>query len=316
MTCALPPPPPRRQRWNVWTAWDSRLLVCLGVADVDRLGALLFFGRNLATGREPWNHERALLTRRARSRLRFGDHARADAGWSRGPEHLEFTEESGGTRLRARLGPSELDLLVARPPAHETLNFTAGFRGGRFQHNGKHFGLPVSGTLRHGAFAHRFEPGDAFATLDFGRGCWPDASRWYWANAIGRSGSRVVALNLGALWTDGSGTTENALLVDGRLHRLGQRVSFRPGGRLRDDRPARRDLDATWMIESVDDDTIRLHFTPISGRRTRGIAPTAFTPGMRSHQLYGRFDGVVRAGGERLRLEGATGWAEHCRFRW
>lgn len=51
----------------------------------------------------------------------------------------------------------------------------------------------------------------AIAVQNVGRGVWPDANRWNWAAASGRStDGRLVGLQFGGKWTEGTGATENA----------------------------------------------------------------------------------------------------------
>src|SRR5690606_25138632 len=60
----------------------------------------------------------------------------------------------------------------------------------------------------------------AFGTLDLGRGVWPYRVNWNWAAASGVSGGRLIGLQFGGKWTEGTGHTENGLCVDGRLTKL------------------------------------------------------------------------------------------------
>ena len=60
--------------------------------------------------------------------------------------------------------------------------------------------------------------------LDVGRGRWPPEITWNWGGGAGRAGDHVVGLQIGAKWTEGSGFTENGLIVDGRLTKLGREL--------------------------------------------------------------------------------------------
>jgi hypothetical protein len=62
--------------------------------------------------------------------------------------------------------------------------------------------------------------------MDWGRGVWDYGSFWVWASASGYlEDGRAVGLNLGHGFGDTSAATENALFIDGRLHKLGH-ISF------------------------------------------------------------------------------------------
>ncbi len=73
----------------------------------------------------------------------------------------------------------------------------------------------------------RFGPDDgSFAVLDHGRGKWPYSMTWNWAAGYGRVAGRRVGLQLGGKWTDGTGSTENGLFVDGRLHKIHEDLTW------------------------------------------------------------------------------------------
>src|SRR5699024_8367246 len=65
-----------------------------------------------------------------------------------------------------------------------------------------------------------------WATLDHGRGRWPYRVRWNWGAGSGSSGGRVIGVQVGGGWTDGTGSVENSLLVDGRLHKISQELHW------------------------------------------------------------------------------------------
>ena len=62
--------------------------------------------------------------------------------------------------------------------------------------------------------------------LDVGRGRWPAQITWNWGGGAGRVGDHVVGLQIGAKWTAGTGFTENGIIVDGRLTKLGAELEW------------------------------------------------------------------------------------------
>lgn len=62
--------------------------------------------------------------------------------------------------------------------------------------------------------------------LDVGRGRWPSELAWNWGGGAGRSDGHVIGLQFGAKWTEGSGFTENGLIVDGRLSKIGRELHW------------------------------------------------------------------------------------------
>src|SRR5262249_12525077 len=125
---------------------------------------------------------------------------------------------------------------------------------------------------------------------------------WCWAAASGRDAAtgRSLGLNLGGLWTDGSGTTENGVFVDGRLHKLEQRVEFAF---------AHDEARCAIRGEGVD-----LRFERLRNRRV-GLELGVVGASLAWHA--GHFSGEVSTeAGERISFDRVFGWAEEMHARW
>ncbi|MGW3493794.1 DUF2804 domain-containing protein [Streptomyces sp. NPDC001020] len=229
-----------------------------------------------------------------------------------GRVRIEIREEDGGTRLRARcLTPSspketvEVDLFAALPVGHETLSVVVPWDERRFQYTSKHTARPASGTVRIGGRVLDFGE-DAWAVLDHGRGRWPRSVDWNWGAASGRTGGHTVGLQFGGRWTRGTGATENALCVDGRLTKIGAELEWRwtPG-----------DVMAPWTITSPGDrPAVDLTFTPFHNRSTRTEAGLIAN---RTDQCFGHYSGHVRDDeGHEITVDRLLGWAEDVHMRW
>ena len=120
----------------------------------------------------------------------------------------------------------EAEFQIVRPENHETLNVVIPWNENRFQFTSKQECLPAQGRVRIGDQETQFRAGEAFACLDFGRGVWKYASSWNWAAFSGRSGDHVIGANMGGKWTDGTGFTENGLVIDGKLIKIGEDLVF------------------------------------------------------------------------------------------
>jgi hypothetical protein len=222
---------------------------------------------------------------------------------------LAMREVPGGTHLSASstlpFGRGfEADVLLSMPEGHETLSVVVPWSARRFQLTCKQQCRPAEGSVRAGGRSYEFSAANrAFGCLDFGRGYWPYATRWNWGSASGHVGDRVLGLNLGGQWTDGTGTTENAVVVDGRLHRVTEPVTF-----LYD----RTDWKRPWHVRSPGG-SVNLRFEPVFERSAAvslGLLSTEV------HQCFGYYDGTVEAHGERHRIDRLFGWAEEHRARW
>ena len=128
-----------------------------------------------------------------------------------------ITDDDAGTRLSGHWAeadgrPGRLDVLVALPAGHESLNVVIPWSdtcstSPRSTRRG-----PRSGALVVGDRAGRSAGPtgtEAWGVLDVGRGRWPHEIAWNWGGGAGRAGDHIVGLQFGAKWTEGSGFTEN-----------------------------------------------------------------------------------------------------------
>jgi hypothetical protein len=118
---------------------------------------------------------------------------------------------------------------------------------------------------------------------------------WNWG--AGASVTGDVALQLGGKWTDGTGMTENALLVDGRLTKIGDELAWEYD---------RTDWLKPWRVRS---ERVDLTFTPVHdkvGRLNVGIAASA------TDQCFGTWDGHI----DDTPISDLFGWAEEASWRW
>ncbi len=124
--------------------------------------------------------------------------------------------------------PATLDVTVADPPGHESLNVVIPWSETRFQFTSKHQARPATGTLTVGDRKYRLGDNDAaWGVLDVGRGRWPYRTRWNWGGGAGPAGDgRTIGLQIGGKWTDGTGFTENGVLIDGRLTKIGDELAW------------------------------------------------------------------------------------------
>ncbi|MCB1261624.1 MAG: DUF2804 domain-containing protein, partial [Acidimicrobiales bacterium] len=198
---------------------------------------------------------------------------------------------------------------VLDPPGHESLNVVIPWSDRVFQYTSKHQARPAHGVLEVGDDVVRFggDAGEAWGVLDVGRGRWPYRTTWNWGGGAGRAGDGsgpVVGLQFGAKWTEGTGATENGVLVDGRLTKIGDELVWD----YRWDDPL-----APWRI-TAPDGSVELTLTPRHDKHTRVEAGVM---GMEVHQVFGRWSGtVVPDGGDPLVLDGIVGFAEESRSRW
>jgi hypothetical protein len=260
----------RHKRWEHWAFLNEELLFMVTLADAGPFSFVVVAECDLAT--RAWR-ERARPVRRLElpSRVHGADiHA--------GP--VSILTHGDHTTLRVE-GVAELEI----ERRGDTLNVVVPM-GHRFAFTSKQVGFRARGTIRG-------RPVKGFATLDHGRGTWPWRTKWNWACAA----DAHLAFNLGARWTDDSGTNENGFFVNGTLYPIAEDMRF-----LFD----RKRPDVPVGIVGGDVDLL---FTPIARKRARvelGVL------GADLDFRVGRFMG--RIGGHSV--QNILGWCEAFDARW
>jgi hypothetical protein len=204
-------------------------------------------------------------------------------------------ERFGDKRLEAYL---HYDL----PADHESTVIVIPIETRRFYLNRKINCMPVKGKITLGDEIIQIEPETSSGNLDWGRGVWAYNSFWVWASASGFLGDgRRVGLNLGYGFGDTSAATENTVLINGRINKLGEVVFEYDNA----------DFMATWRMRS---DRVDLSFTPFLDRTAQ---TNLMVIRSEVHQMFGHYSGVVADDrGNDVPIEGLIGWAEEHRARW
>jgi len=304
-TCNLSGHPLRKKRWNYWCISSESYLFSVTLASVDYMGMAFAYFLEYDSGRFV---EKTITVPFGRG-CDLPDTVRGDVVFSHRDKSLRFAEEGDQTAIHVespRFGGSALsaDFLVERPADHETLNVVIPWSADRFHFTSKQNCLPAAGAVRLGGETFEFG-GDAFACLDYGRGVWRYGTSWNWGSLSGRQGGRTIGLNLGGAWTDGTGMTENAILIDGHISKVAADVQFRYD---------RSDFMKPWRVRTEPPGQIDLRFEPFFER----VAATNLLL-LRSnvHQMFGRYSGsVIPDGGVPVEIEGLLGWVEQHEARW
>lgn len=193
---------------------------------------------------------------------------------------------------------------LADDPQTDSVAITRPFAGvGEFFYENKIFGMPATGSVTLDEQTYTLPAGNAWAIYDWGRGIWPHESQWFWGQAAGKVGQRRVAINLGHGYGDDSRGTCNAILVDGRLHKLDiVDCKFNPLDRMQ-----------PWQFTS-NDDRLSLDFRPIYQQHSKQnlglISAELF-------KIHGRYSGtLILDDGTRLEVKDLLGFAEHMQQRW
>ena len=295
----------RKKRWNYWAVTSDRYVFSATIADIDYIGLASVYLIDFETNR---------MIERTVS-VPFGGAAMPetvyeDIRFRHKRLNLAIEDDGASVRIRAKASsvrglPFRADLAIARPAGHETLNVVIPWSDDRFQFTSKQNTLPAAGTVQFGDEEFVFEEGKSFAVLDYGRGVWPFSTFWNWGAGSGVQDRRLVGLNLGGGWTDGTGMTENGICVDGRLHKIHEDLRFEYD---------KSDYMKPWHVRSVGSDRVDLRLDPVFER----VANTNLLL-LKSdvHQVFGHYSGTVRDDdGGQIEIDGLVGWVEQQDARW
>lgn len=289
----------RTKRWEYWAVTDGDLVVAVTVSDLDyaALHSLYVLDRDGA------ETVRGALVPFAR--VGFSETCGTDPVHVRTRDlAIDITPDVGSVSITARASGVDVDLRVARPHGHESLGVVVPWSDRQFQYTVKENTLPASGSVRLGDRTLEFGPG-AWASVDHGRGRWPYAITWNWGAGSGVVDGRVVGVQVGGSWTDGTGSTENAVCVDGRIHYIPDDLTWEYS-----------DVDwmAPWHIHDPLGGRVDLSFSP---RHVRADRTNLGILANDTHQAFGTWAGwMTTDSGERVRCDGITGWVEEVRNRW
>jgi len=289
----------RGKRWEYWGIVTPELVVGLTVSSIDYAGVQSVYALDRATGEETVRDAVVPLARGVVLPPSCGvgrAHVAADG------LRIDLEEVDQGTRILARTDEVDLDLLALRGPGHQSMAVVVPWSERTFQYTVKDVGRPASGRATVRGTAYDIDPTTSFAVLDHGRGRWPYSITWNWGAGFGTLGGHAFALQLGGKWTDGTGSTENAVTVDGVVHKIGDELSWDYD---------RADWTRPWRISGP---SLDLAFRPFHERAAR---TNLLVVASETHQCFGHYDGwVLGPDGDRMTVEGIVGWAEEARNRW
>jgi len=222
---------------------------------------------------------------------------------------MAFQTETTGRRLSVSwpgFGGNGLaaEVFLHLTPEHESLVITIPIGKKRFYYNRKINCLPAEGWIETGGQRLEVRPDVHLGNLDWGRGVWEYRSFWVWASASGfLPDGRRIGLNLGFGFGDTSAATENAVILEGRIHKLGAvHFTYDP-----------HDFTRPWRMVAPDG-RLDLTFTPFYDRTA---ATNLLVITSEVHQLFGHYSGTaVTDEGETLKLDGLLGFAEEHHARW
>jgi hypothetical protein len=299
----------RNKRWDYWAVVSDTFVVSCVVANIDVLGLADVYWANFLTGD---SGGAAVVVSSDDCRLPATVGAEP-IEVSSGDFSLSLHDDDRGTHFRITWRETdgrdgEVVMTVDNPPGHESLNVVIPWDNEVFNFTSKQQARAAHGYRRVGEDVWSFggETGrDAWGVLDVGRGRWPERITWNWGGGAGRVGERVIGLQFGGQWTEGSGATENAVLVDGRLSKIGRELVFT------------YDWDNPLDPWTVTDPGGQLHLTLYPQFDKYTHTDVSESLGSEVHQVFGRMEGSLTTDdGETLQFTNVVGFIEEARQRW
>ncbi len=297
----------RIKRWDYYAIFTPQRFFSATIAHLGYAGNLFVYTLDWETGAL---HEEGLVIPLGRGiqlprnstegESRFEDRRvrlifRAEKGFR--SIQVEWPSFHDGRGIRA-------DIRLECPPNHESMTIVIPIGQRRFYYNRKINCMPATGWLRYGDEEEELRPDQSLGSLDWGRGVWEYSSFWNWASASGfLPDGRQVGLNLGCGFGDLSAATENCLVLEGRVHKLGAvRFDYHSG-----------DYMHPWHFTD-DEGRLDLTLVPFKERVARTNLGVIFSE---VHQMFGRYQGrVVADDGEVISIQGLIGFAEEHQARW
>lgn len=289
----------RNKRWEYWAVTTPTHIVAMVTSDIDYAAVHSIWLLDRSTGETVLHEAMAPL---GVSVELPGTLGRGRVRTSTGSVKIAIDEDPLGTRLRARGQRVSFDIFATRPEGHECLGVVVPWTDRLFQYTVKDVARPASGSITVDGNTVEVPAGESWATLDHGRGRWPYDVRWNWGAGSGRTDGRVIGVQVGGQWTDGTGSVENALVVDGRLTKISEELVWDYDT---------RDWMRPWRITG---NSVELVFTPFHLKESI----TDFKVfASKTHQCFGHWSGQVQdETGAWVRVTDVLGWAEDVDNRW
>ena len=297
----------RVKRWDYYAVFTPRHFFSATIADLGYAGNIFVYTLDFETGDL---HEDGLviplgtgieLPRNSTEGNSHFEDKRVKLDFSLHADHRHLSVSWPGFH-NGRGIEAEIDL--ATPPGYESMVIVIPIGKKRFYYNRKINCLPASGTLRYGDIQEEIKPTESLGSLDWGRGVWEYQSFWNWASASGfLPDGRTLGLNLGLGFGDLSAATENAFVLDNRIHKLDQvKFDYISGNYMK-----------PWHFTD-NHSRLDLIFTPFKDRLAQTNLAIITSE---VHQMFGRYNGhVTTEAGDVILVKDLIGFAEEHHARW
>ena len=290
----------RNKRWEYWNVITPTHIVALTISSLDYAAVHEVWIFDREAGRSRGANATVLPARGVQLPGSLG----AGVATARAKNlDITVTPSAGAQRwrLQAQIPGAGFDIEVTRPSSHDLLAVVVPWSHRLFQYTVKDVALPAFGTLTIDG-ARIDVPEGSWGVLDHGRGRWPYDVAWNWGAGSGLlADGRSIGIQVGGRWTDGTGSTENGVIIGGRLHKISVPVAWT------------YDLAAPLEPWRVVGGGLDATFTPFHDKQSsmdlRVLAG-------RTDQCFGVWSGTFDTGTELVAFDGVEGFAEDVHNRW
>lgn len=296
----------RKKKWNYWCIYGDELMLSATISHLDYAAVCFVYIFEYETQR----YFEKTVTIPLGTNVKMSTNVYETVSFRSHDMTLSFHYQTNTTTMDIYIADFDGDILEAHlsiehPVDDDSLNVVIPWNRQTFQFTAKHHTLPTTGSATLGRRNFDFTPYDSFAVLDYGRGVWPREAVWNWGMASQRVGRKRVGLNFGGQWTDGTGMTENAIFVDGCMHKISEDILFDYN---------RHNFMEPWKVTSKMSKRVQLTFEPFFER----VAETnARVVKSEVHQMIGYYTGRVQLdNGSWLHIPQMIGCVEEHIAKW
>jgi hypothetical protein len=297
----------RIKRWDYYAIFTPKRFFSATIADLGYAGNIFVYTLDFKT---KVLHEEGLVIPLGAGVTLPRNSSAGDASFTNDKVSLHFERQDDKRKISVSWPEFddgrgiEAEISLDTPPSHESMNIVIPIGKQRFYYNHKINCLPATGRLKYGEIEEEFSPDSSVGSLDWGRGVWDYKSKWKWASASGfLADAGTVGLNLGYGFGDNSAATENALILNGVIHKLDQvEFDYDPANYMK-----------PWTFRD-NEDRLDLTLTPFTERVAQTNLGIIFSE---VHQMFGKYSGfVIDDHGNKVIIDGLIGFAEDHIARW
>jgi hypothetical protein len=297
----------RIKRWDYYAVFTPKRFFSATIADLGYAGNIFVYSMDFETSEL---HEEGLVIPLGKGLDLPRNSSEGDSHFENDKAHLTFSVRPDQRHVSVswpgfhKGAGLQAEITLTCPSGSESMNIVIPIGTKRFYYNRKINCLPASGWLKYGDNTEVLNPKNCSGSLDWGRGVWDYQSYWNWASTSGfLPDGRGVGLNLGCGFGDLSKAGENAIILENRIHKLGE-VKFDY---------VSDDYMKPWKFTDSEG-RLDVVFTPFKDRTAKtnlGIIDSEV------HQMFGRYNGrIVTDTGETIQIKDLMGFAEEHHARW